>query len=113
MLKYIDFAGIQMKPLLFNLINQTILPFDNSSMDISVGDKFRISFDNIPFKNYFIFVTGVTITNFSNISNKDMFNCGFLYRPSFNSYMKKYKKIESNDSIVKLDFKVMEIDCYD
>lgn len=105
---YVDFNGLQMKPLLFNLINQTILPFNDVTMNINEGDKLAISFDKIPFKNYFLLVTNVTFTSFNKLSNKDMFDNGFIYRPSFNAFMQKYRSIATDDSIVKLDFELVE-----
>ena len=110
MLSYINFAGMQMKPLLFNLINKTILPLNDITINITAGDKFGISFDNTPFKNYFLLVTSVTFTSFNKLSNKDMFDCGFVYKPSFNSFLKDYRNVDKDSSIVKLDFKIVERD---
>lgn len=105
---YVNFNGLQMKPLLLNLIHQTILPFDEETMNISAGDKLGISFDDIPFTNYYLLVTNVSLTNFNKITNKDMFENGFLYRPAFNTFMKYYRCVEKDTSIVKVDFKIVE-----
>lgn len=111
-LEQIDFSGWQMKSLLFGLIHQTILPFNEKSMNISVGDKMKITFDSVPFKNYFLLVTNVTFTDLSKISNKDMFENGFIYKPSFISFMKDFRNIDEGSSVVKVDFKLRECDEY-
>ena len=108
MLDYIDFTGLQMKPLLINLIHQTILPLNENTMNITPGDTFGISFDNIPFTNYLIVVTSVSFTNFNNLNNKDMFENGFIYKPSFVSFMRNFRSIEADTSIVKIDFELVE-----
>lgn len=97
-----------MKPLLFGLIHQTILPFNDITMNINKGDKFGISFDNIPFKNYFLLITKVSFTNFSKISNNDIYDNGFMYKPIFVRYMEDFRHINIHDTIVKLNFKLVE-----
>lgn len=110
MIDYLDFNGMLMKPLLFNLIHQTILPFNEETRTISAGDKVGISFDNIPFKNYFLLITNVSFTNFNKLSNRDMFENGFMYKPIFTSFIKESKNVENNNSIVKIEFQLMEME---
>ena len=108
MLSYINFTGMQMKPLLFELITQTILPFNDLTMNISEGDKFGISFDNTPFKDYSLLITNVSFTSFKKITNKDMSANGFIYKPCFINFMENFRNISEEDSIVKLDFKLIK-----
>lgn len=107
MLNIINFSEYQMKPLLFNLITQTILPFNELTMNISEGDRFGVGFNNTQLKDYSLIVTKVTFTNMKKITNEDIFKNGFLYKPSFLNYMKNFRNVENDSSIVKLDFKLI------
>ena len=98
---------MQMKPLLYGLINQTILPFNDLTMNITKGDVLGISFNNTLFKDYQLLITNVTHTNLKNITNKDISENGFIYKPAFLTFIKEFRGIEKNDSIVKLDFDLL------
>ncbi len=104
----IDFEGVQMKPLLYGLICQTLLPFNNATMGIKEGDRFEISFNNDVLKGYVLLVTNVSITSLGRVTNKDISRNGFVYKPAFLNFMKKSKNLEEDSSIVKLDFKLVE-----
>ena len=100
----IDFDDLQMKPLLHNLITQTILPLDDFSMNIKEGDIFDISFNNNLFKDYKLMVTNVSFTCFNKIGSADVSKNGFVYKPAFMNFMREHRNIGGKDSIVKLDF---------
>lgn len=104
----IDFDDLQMKPLLHGLINQTILPFNESTMNISEGDMLGISFNDVPFKDYQLLVTNVSFTNLGKVKSNDVSRNGFIYRPAFLTFMKEVRNVVEEDSIVKLDFELME-----
>lgn len=104
----VDFDDLQMKPLLYGLINQTILPFNESTMNISEGDMLGISFNDVPFKDYQLLVTNVSFTNLGKVKSNDVSRNGFVYKPAFLTFMKEEKGVGLEDSIVKLDFKLME-----
>ena len=108
MLNIINFDNMQMKPLLYGLINQTILPFNDLTMNISKGDKLGISFNNTLFKDYQLLITNVTHTNLKNVTSKDISENGFIYKPAFLAFLKDFRDIEKNDSIVKLDFELID-----
>ena len=97
-----------MKPLLNNLITQTILPFNDITMNINEGDILGISFDNELLIDYSLLITNVSITSLKRISNKDISKNGFLYRPAFLDFMKNFRNVNSEDSVVKLDFELVE-----
>lgn len=103
----IDFEELQMKPLLYELITQTILPFNESTMNISEGDMLDISFNNVPFKDYKLLVTNVSFTSLGKVKSNDVSKNGFVYRPAFLTFMQDEKGVGLEDSIVKLDFKLM------
>ncbi len=104
----INFSDLQMKPLLYGLITQTILPFNQITMNIHKGDKFGISFNNTLFRDYSLLITNVKHTSLMKITNKDISKNGFIYRPAFMNFMKKFRNVEETDSIVKLDFELLE-----
>ena len=108
MLHSINFLGLQMKPLLYGLITQTILPFNDLTMNIHEGDVFGISFENTLFKDYSLVITNVTFTNLKNVTNADISNNGFIYKPSFLNYLREFRNVQEDSSIVKLDFKLKE-----
>ena len=103
----INFDSWQMKPLLFGLITQVVLPFNNDTMNIEEGDVYGICFNSDEFRDYKLVVTNVTFTNLKKLSNKDISKNGFIYKPAFISFMKSFRNI-GNDSIVKVDFELME-----
>lgn len=107
-LNAVDFDDLQMKPLLYNLITQTILPLNESTINISKGDKLDISFNNTLFKDYKLLVTNVSHTSLSRIKNEDISKNGFIYKIAFLTFMKESRNIQEEDSIVKLDFKIVE-----
>ena len=104
----VDFDDLQMKPLLYGLINQTILPFNESTMNISEGDMLGISFNDVPFKDYQLLVTNVSFTNLGKVKSNDVSRNGFVYKPSFLDYMRRSRNVGLEDSIVKLDFELVE-----
>ena len=104
----IDFHNLQMKPLLCGLINQTVLPLNESTMSISEGDRFSISFNNTLFKDYSLLVTNVSLTSLDKVKSNDVSKNGFVYRPAFIDFMKESRNVGLNDSIVKLDFELVE-----
>lgn len=104
----IDFEDLQMKPLLYELITQTILPVNDFTMNISEGDSFDISFNNNLFRDYKLLVTNVSFTSLDKVRPVDVSKNGFIYRPAFINFMKSSKDIEEDDSVVKLDFKLVE-----
>lgn len=106
----INFDEIMMKPLLFELITQTIVPFNEQTMNIQEGDKLDISFNNTPFNGYSLLITNVSVSSLNKVSNKDMSKNGFVYRPSFINFMKDYRNIDVDDSIIKLDFRLIRRD---
>ena len=104
----IDFDDLQMKPLLYGLINQTILPFNESTMNISEGDILGISFNDVPFKDYQLLVTNVSFTNLGKVKSNDVSRNGFVYKPAFIDFMKEVRNVSLEDSIVKVDFELVE-----
>lgn len=104
----VDFDDLQMKPLLYGLINQTILPFNESTMNISEGDMLGISFNDVPFKDYQLLVTNVSFTNLEKVKSNDVSRNGFVYRPAFIDFMKEVRNVSLEDSIVKVDFELVE-----
>lgn len=104
----VDFDDLQMKPLLYGLINQTILPFNESTMNISEGDILGISFNDVPFKDYQLLVTNVSFTNLGKVKSNDVSRNGFVYRPAFIDFMKEVRNVSLEDSIVKVDFELVE-----
>lgn len=107
-LEVIDFNDLQMKPLLYGLINQTILPLNDLTMNINKGDMLDISFNDKLFKDYKLLVTNVSLTNLEKVNSEDITRNGFVYKPSFLDYMKKSRNVGLEDSIVKLDFELVE-----
>lgn len=104
----INFDDLQMKPLLYNLITQTILPFNDLTMNISEGDVYGISFNNTLFKDYSLLITKVSITSLKKVTTKDISKNGFIYKPAFYNFMKTFRNVEKDDSIVKLDFELVQ-----
>ena len=104
----VDFDDLQMKPLLYGLINQTILPFNESTMNISEGDMLGISFNDVPFKDYQLLVTNVSFTNLGKVKSNDVSRNGFVYKPAFIDFMKEVRNVSLEDSIVKVDFELVE-----
>ncbi len=105
-LKVIDFNDLQMKPLLYGLINQTILPLNDLTMNINKGDMLDISFNDKLFKDYKLLVTNVSLTNLEKVSSEDITRNGFVYKPSFLDYMRRSRNVGLEDSVVKLDFEL-------
>ena len=103
----IDFEELQMKPLLYGLINQTILPLNENTMNINEGDVISISFNDTLFKDYKLLVTNVSFTSLDKVKSNDVSKNCFVYRPAFLTFMQDEKGVGLEDSIVKLDFKLM------
>lgn len=103
----IDFDDLQMKPLLYNLITQTILPMNDFTINISKGDSFDISFNDTLFKDYRLLVTNVSFTSLEKVGSSDVSKNGFVYKPALINFLKDCKDIGNEDSIVKLDFELV------
>ena len=103
----IDFSDLQMKPLLYGLISQTILPFDDLTMNINEGDTLGITFNNTQFNDYRLLVTNVSVTSLKRVTSNDISRNGFLYKPAFFNFMQTHRCIGADDSIVKLDFELV------
>ena len=104
----IDFDSLQMKPLLYELISQTVLPFNETTMNIKEGDVLDISFNNTSFKDYALLVTNVSFTSLDKLKNNDISKNGFVYRPAFINFMQSFRNVAADDdSVVKLDFKLL------
>ena len=108
MLNSINFSAYQMKPLLYGLITQTILPFNDITMNIQEGDILGVSFNNTLLKDYSLLITNVTFTSMKKVNNEDISKNGFLYKPTFLEYIENFRNVKEEGSIVKLDFKLME-----
>lgn len=104
----IDFSDLQMKPLLYGLISQTILPFDDLTMNINEGDTLGITFNNTQFNDYRLLVTNVSVTSLKRVTSNDISKNGFLYKPAFVNFMKSYRNVDADDSIMKVDFELVE-----
>lgn len=104
----IDFSDLQMKPLLYGLISQAILPFDDLTMNINEGDVCGITFNNNRFKDYNLLITNVSVTSLKRVTNNDISRNGFVYKPAFINFMKNYRNVDADDSIMKLDFELVE-----
>jgi hypothetical protein len=77
-------------------------------MNISEGDVFGISFNNDILRDYSLIVTNVTFTNLKKLSSKDISKNGFIYKPAFMTYLENHRNVKEGDSIVKIDFKLIE-----
>lgn len=103
----VDFSQLQTKLVLEGLITQTVLPFDETSQKLKKNDICHISFEGLLFRNYNLKVSNVSVTSLKRLSNQDLFDEGFLYRPYFFEYMQS-KGVNENDTVVKVDFKVIQ-----
>lgn len=109
MLKTIDFDDLMMKPLLFGLITQTILPVNEDTLSIAKNDVINISFNNVDFRDYNLLVDNVSFTSLSKLTNKDISKNGFLYKKAFYKFIGEFRNIKSDTgSIVKIDFSLVE-----
>ena len=105
----IDFDSLQMKPLLYELISQTVLPCNESTMKIEEGDVLDISFNNTSFKDYKLLITNVSFTSLDKLKNNDISKNGFVYRPAFINFMQNFRNVDAAEgSVVKLDFKLLK-----
>ena len=101
----VDFDSTLARLVLEEGITQTVIPFDDGK-DLKKGDVCEISFAGIPFKDYRLLVCKVSVTSLEKLSNADLFNQGFLYRPFFEEFMMQ-RGIGKKDTIVKVDFKMV------
>ena len=106
-MKSINFSALQTKLVLNKLVTQTILKYDEDTSEISKGDVYPISFENIIFKNYNVKIENVSVTSIMKLTNEDMFNNGFLYKPFFIDFVKS-KGISESDIVLKVDFSLEE-----
>lgn len=104
----VDFDDLQMKPLLYGLISQVILPFDDLTMNINEGDVCGITFNNNRFRDYNLLITNVSVTSLKRVTNNDISRNGFVFKPAFLNFMQTHRSIDADDSIVKLDFELVE-----
>ena len=100
----IDFSAQQTKFVLEGLINQTILPVNEETLQIKKSMKLPISFEGMNFKDYQLQVCDVKITSADKLTNEDIFKNGFLYKPSFLEFLEA--KGVGNGSVVKVDFRL-------
>ena len=103
----VDFDSTLTRLVIEELITQTVLPFDDDSRDLKKGDICNISFAGMEFKDYRLLVCNTSVTSLEKLSNADLFKQGFLYRPFYNDFIKKTKGLAEEDTIVKVDFKVI------
>ena len=109
MLRTIDFDDLMMKPLLFGLITQTILPVTDDTLGIAKDDIIGISFNNINFRDYNLLVNNVSFTSLSKLTNKDISKNGFIYKKAFYNFIGEFRNIKNDtESIVKIDFSLVE-----
>ena len=105
----VDFSALQSKLVLEGLITQTVLPFDEESRMLERDDVCEVSFAGLLFKGYSLKVNNVSVTSLAKLSNKDIFDNGFLYKPFFIEFMQG-KGIVEDDTVVKVDFELLECD---
>ena len=103
----VDFDSTLSLMVLQGGITQTIIPFNDETMDIRKGDVCDISFARIPFKDYKLLVEGTSVTSIQKLSNQDLSKNGFIYRPFFEKFMMQ-RGIQCDDTVIKVDFKVVE-----
>ena len=103
----VDFDSTLTRSVIEELITQTVLPFDDDSRDLKKGDVCNISFAGMEFKDYRLLVCNTSVTSLGKLSNQDLFKQGFLYRPFYYDFIKKTKGLAEEDTIVKVDFKVV------
>ena len=107
----IDFDSLQMKPLLYELISQTVLPCNEETMNIQEGEVLDISFNHTEFKDYGLLITNVSFTSLDKLRNKDISKNGFVYKPAFINFMQNFRNVTADDeSVVKLDFKLLKME---
>ena len=103
----VDFSPIEAKLVLDGGITQKVLPYDSETENLKKGDCCRISFNKIVFKDSCLEVCNVSVTSIDKLSNHDLFEQGFLYKPFYVDWMRA-EGFNEDDTIVKLDFKVKE-----
>lgn len=105
----VDFSALHSKLLLNGLVTQTVLPFNDETEKLRKDCVCPLSFEGMVFNDYSLKVVNVTVTSLNRLSNKDISNNGFLYRPFFMDYMEG-KGIGEGDTIIKMDFELIGCD---
>ena len=105
----IDFDKLFTKLVVEGMVTQVAVPFNDDNRNLQKGDICSISFDSIPFKDYLLQVCNVSVTSLGRLSNQDLFDEGFLYRPFFEEFMLE-RGIGVDDTVLKVDFKVVDRD---
>lgn len=103
----VDFSPLHTKLLLGGLITQTILPFNEETRGLKKGEICRVSFEGLIFNDYSLRILNVSVTDLKKLSNKDISNNGFLYKPFFLEYMDQ-KGMTEESTILKIDFELVE-----
>lgn len=107
----LSFNAMQTRLVLEGLITQIIIPFNEELNNISAGDVCGISFGGIFFKNYQAEIIKKSVTSLQRVTSEDMFKNGFLYKPFFFDFMRDEYGVNNEDTVVKLDFKLIEGVC--
>ena len=102
----VDFDSTMTRLVIEELITQTVVPFNDETMDLRKGDVCRISFAGLEFKDYRLLVCNTSVTSLAKLSNQDLFCQGFLYRPFFEKFMLQ-RGVAVDDTVIKVDFKVI------
>lgn len=103
----IDFSALETRLVLEGMITQKVLPYNEETRNLKRGDVCNISFNGLQFKDYCLRIVNVTITSLAKLSNQDLFDEGFLYKPFFLDWMRE-KGFEVDDTIIKADFELVE-----
>lgn len=102
----VDFDSTMTRLVVEEMITQTVVPFNDETMDLRKGDVCKISFAGLEFKDYHLLICNASVTSLAKLSNQDLFCQGFLYRPFYEKFMLQ-RGIGRDDTVVKLDFKVV------
>ena len=102
----IDFDSTLTRMVIEEMITQTVIPFNDETMDLRKGDVCKISFAGLEFKDYHLLVCNVSVTSLEKLTNADLFKQGFLFRPFFEKFMLQ-RGIKKEDTVIKVDFKVI------
>lgn len=97
----IDFHPLMTRLVLEGLVTQTILPLNQETRSIKRGDRLPISFNGLPFKDFWLVVRDVTVTSVERLSNVDAFRNGFSYKPFLLDHLGRGGLYST---VLKLDF---------
>lgn len=102
----VDFDSTLTRLVLEEMVTQTVLPFNDETMDLRKGDVLEFSFAGLVFRDYRLLVCNTSVTSLGKLSNQDLFCQGFLYRPFFEKFMLQ-RGVAVDDTVIKVDFKVI------